>query len=116
MPQGNIDAEMAQCDPFDDIFEMTEFGFFSAQKLSPGRNIIEQVPDLYGGAAGVSSRPDFEFIDRGAADAPGFILFPPSCCQAQAADRGDAGQSLPPEAQAFDPLEVVQAIDFAGRM
>ena len=62
MAQSDIDIKMAQCDSFNDIFEMGKFRFLGTQEFPACRNIIKEVSDLNGSATRMRSWFDIEFI------------------------------------------------------
>ena len=49
--QAKSDIEARQREALDDAHDVRQLGAFRAQELAPGRNVVEQVPDLDSGAA-----------------------------------------------------------------
>ena len=115
VPEIEGDIKARECETFDHLFEVTEFGFFRTQELAARRGIEEQITHLYRGPArvrgGLQSRLHIATFSL---HLPGLIGSGGTGGKRQPGYRADRGQRFTTKAQRSHPLQVIQVAYLAG--
>ena len=92
---------------------MLELGTLSAQEPPPGRNVVEEVPDLDGGPERMADGLRNVTI---LPDPPAGLLAARAGRDGEPGHRRDAGERLAPESEARHPEQVFRGFDLARRV
>src|ERR1019366_6948182 len=115
-PAAEADLGMGEGQIGDGAHRGRRLAALAAEEGGAGRRVVEGVAALDRRARGTSRGPILQDLAGPGMQQPGAVLSGGAAGDPEVADGGDAGQRLPPEAEAPDPGEVVDGPELGGGM